>query len=100
LIRTLSATSASAGRESVIDRLAGPVDRAALARSEVYDRPAIGVEPVAGKGEGRAVADLEPKYGFEKRLSLKVLRPQRYVVEHGVLKVGAAAVQPWGRVGG
>ena len=85
----------------VIDRLAGPVDRAALTRNEVYDRPAIGVEPVAGKGESRAVADLEPKDGFEKPLgALKVLRPQRYVVENGVLKVGAAAVEPWSRAGG
>ena len=60
----------------VIDRLAGPIDRAALARNEVNDRLAAGVEPVAGKGESRTVAGLEPKDGFEKRLgSLEVSGP-------------------------
>jgi hypothetical protein len=60
----------------VIDRLAGPIDRVALARNEVHDRLAGGVEPVARKGAGRTVADLEPKDGFEKRLgALEVSGP-------------------------
>src|SRR5271167_2973246 len=60
----------------VIDRLAGPIDRAALARNEVHDRLAGGIEPVARKGEGRTVTDLEPKDGFEKRLgALEVSGP-------------------------
>jgi hypothetical protein len=85
---------------NVIDRLATAIDRTAMARNEVYDRLAIGVEPIAGESEGGPIARLQPQYGFEKSpCAFQIVRAQRDAVEHGLLtrwlrRRRRAAVEP------
>jgi len=50
------------------------------------DRFAIGIEPIAGEGERRAVARLQFQHGLEEGArSLKIKCAQRGVIKHGTL---------------
>ena len=66
----------------VVDGLTRSIGRIAMARNQVHDRIAIGIEPIAGKGEGRPITRPQIQYGFKEGASaLKIVGAQRDVIK-------------------
>src|ERR1700730_2149169 len=70
----------------VVDGLTRTIGRTAMARNQMHDRVAIGIEPIAGKGEGRPIAWPQIQHGFQEgATAFKIVGAQRYVIKHGTL---------------
>src|SRR6266481_1613120 len=70
----------------MVDGLTRVIGRTAMARNQMHDRVAIGIEPIAGKGEGRSIARPQIQHGFQEGASaFKIVGAQRYVIKHGTL---------------
>jgi hypothetical protein len=66
----------------VVDGLTRSIDRTAMARNQVHDRFAIGIEPIARKGEGRPIAWPQIQHGFQEGASaFKIVGAQRDVIK-------------------
>src|SRR5260370_38569928 len=69
-----------------VDGLTRTIGRTAMARNQMADRVATGIEPIAGKGEGRPIAWPQRQHGFQEGASaFKIVGAQRYVIKHGPL---------------
>jgi hypothetical protein len=70
-------------KAQVVDRLTRTIGRTTMARNQMHDRLAIGIEPIAGKGEGRPIAWPQIQHGFQEGASaFKIVGAQRDVIEH------------------
>jgi hypothetical protein len=66
----------------VVDGLTRAIGRTAMARNQMHDRVAIGIEPIAGKGEGWPIAWPQIQHGFQEGASaFKIVGAQRYVIK-------------------
>ncbi|GLS22233.1 hypothetical protein GCM10007874_52500 [Labrys miyagiensis] len=70
----------------VVDGLASSIDWPAMTWNQVHNRPVIGIEPIAGKGEGRPIAWLQIQYDFQEgTCAFKIVGSQCDVIKHDAL---------------
>ncbi len=67
------------------DGLTRAIGRITMARNQMHNRIGVGIEPIAGKGEGRPIAWPQIQHGFQEGASaFKIVGAQRDVIKYDI----------------